>query len=73
LSHLALNLPKVCSVDECKDGNIDRFINRLECGPMPNVMLPWWILLAPLFNAAKFGWRPLLHRVSKKRPTFGLL
>ena len=33
---------------------------KLECGPMPNVMLPCRTKWRPLFNAAKFGWRSLL-------------
>ena len=39
--------------------------SELECGPMPNVMAigrPVEYRCRPLFNAAKFGWRPLLLR-----------
>ena len=34
---------------------------KLECGPMPNVMVALPNRWRPLFNAAKFGWRPLLE------------
>jgi len=37
---------------------------KLECGPMPNVMAalsPAEYRWRPLFNAAKFGWRPMLE------------
>ena len=40
--------------------------HQLECGPMPNVMAALW---RPLFNAAEFGWSPVLeyHAVTLPR------
>jgi len=36
---------------------------ELECGPMPNVMVALPNIGGALFNAAKFGRRPLLDAV----------
>jgi len=38
-------------------------INELECGRMPNVMAALPNIGGELFNAEKFGWRPLLDAV----------
>ena len=36
-------------------------VTKLGCGPMPNVMAPRPNIGGTLFNAAKFGWHPLLE------------